>query len=234
MNENDFLINVKEFLNLNLSEKQLQMFKKYFNILIIENKKYNLTTIVEEKDVYLKHFFDSLIPIKDFEFNNKKIADIGSGAGFPGIPLAIVFENSEFYLIESNSKKCLFLEMVIKQLELKNVKVINSRVEELNHKEFFDVVTSRAVSKINILIEISSQLITIGGNLVCLKSKSYLQEIGELNNKENEVGFVLENSHKYEIDNLGTRVTVIYKKNSKTPKIYPRKYGHIKNKPLGS
>ena len=118
--------------DLNLEEVS-QKFEMYFNILIEENEKYNLTAITEKEEVYLKHFYDSLFILNYFCLDKLSVLDIGSGAGFPGIPLAIICKNTRFYLCEPTTKRAKFLEMVVEKLDLKNVKVINKRAEELDN-----------------------------------------------------------------------------------------------------
>ena len=147
MNKEEFILELSK-LNISIKESTLEKLITYYHLLIEENKKYNLTTITEESDVYLKHFYDSLTITKSISLTNQYILDIGSGAGFPGIVLKIVFPNIKIDLLDSTNKKCLFLQKVIDTLELKDISVINARAEEYanDHREQYDIRTSRAVA----------------------------------------------------------------------------------------
>ena len=144
------------YLSINLSDIKLEQFYTYMNLLIEWNKKINLTAIVEEKDIIIKHFLDSLT-ISKYINSNQKIMDIGTGAGFPGIPLKIVQENINMNLIDSLNKRITFLNEVVNKIELKNIVAIHSRAEDLakieEHREKYDIVVSRAVAKLNTLLE---------------------------------------------------------------------------------
>ena len=146
------------YLSINLSDIKLEQFYTYMNLLIEWNKKINLTAIVEEKDIIIKHFLDSLT-ISKYINSNQKIMDIGTGAGFPGIPLKIVQENINMNLIDSLNKRITFLNEVVNKIELKNIVAIHSRAEDLakieEHREKYDIVVSRAVAKLNTLFETS-------------------------------------------------------------------------------
>ena len=155
MTKDEFIIECKK-IGISINEEIIDKLELYRNELVSWNNKFNLTTILEEKDVYLKHFYDSLCLVKATDLNNKNICDFGTGAGFPGIVLAIVFKNSNFTLIESNSKKVIFLEHIKEKLHLNNVTIINERTEEYgkNNRELFDIVTCRAVSDLKIILEL--------------------------------------------------------------------------------
>ena len=144
------------YLSINLSDIKLEQFYTYMNLLIEWNKKINLTAIVEEKDIIIKHFLDSLT-ISKYINSNQKIMDIGTGAGFPGIPLKIVQENINMNLVDSLNKRITFLNEVVNKIELKNIVAIHSRAEDLakieEHREKYDIVVSRAVAKLNTLLE---------------------------------------------------------------------------------
>ncbi len=135
-------MNLKE-LNIELSSKQKELFERYYEFLIQENKKYNLTAITNKEEVYYKHFYDSLTLIKtNLIKEGVSLCDIGSGAGFPSIPLKIIFPNLELTIVESQTKKTEFLKKLIKHLEIEKVEVINERAEEYAHKKYFDIVTA--------------------------------------------------------------------------------------------
>ena len=171
MNKNDF-INELNKIGVILSEHQLNQLDKYYNMLVEYNKNVNLTAITEYNQVLLKHFYDSLTLTKAIELTNQKICDIGTGAGFPGIVLKIAYPNLEITLVESLTKRCVFLNEVIKELGLEDIKVVNQRAEEFSHNniEYFDIITSRAVAKLNILLELSIKSLKIGGYYIALKA----------------------------------------------------------------
>ena len=209
-------------------------FEKYFNLLVEENGKYNLTAITEKEEVYLKHFYDSLYILNYFCLDKLNILDIGSGAGFPGIPLAIICKNSTFYLCEPTTKRANFLQMVIDSLGLKNVKVINKRAEELdkNYREFFDVVTSRAVSALNIILELSVPFVKVNSWFIPFKGNTGKEEIQNAKNAIKALKVTLERVEEYEIDENLCRTLIFFKKSAKTAHKYPRNYSLIKSKTL--
>lgn len=214
--------------------KQAQLLK-FKDLLRSENKKYNLTTIIDDEEILYKHFLDSILFTKEFELTNQKLLDIGTGAGFPGLVLKILFPNTKVYLIESNGKKVNFLNLVIQTLGLTDIWAIDDRAEEfsVNHQEEFDVVISRAMAPLNILLEVGVQAIKVGGYFICLKAKNVNAEILELNGKEANIALKLEKEQKLFLEKIGERVNLFFKKVSTTNKIYPRLYSQIKKKPLG-
>ena len=178
MNREEF-INELSKLGIELDNNTLDKLEKYYEILKEENSKYNLTRIIEKEDVYLKHFYDSLTITKIVNLDNQSICDLGSGAGFPGLVLAITFPNTKITLIESNSKKCNFLNIVKDKLELSNVTIINTRVEEYSkiNRELYDIVTARAVAPLKHLLEYGIPLIKINGYFIAMKSNTKEEEI---------------------------------------------------------
>ena len=166
-------INELEKIGIILSSTQLNQLDKYYHLLLEWNEKINLTRIIEEKDVYLKHFYDSLTLTKVIELNKDlKLCDIGTGAGFPGVVLKIVFPNLKISLVDSLLKRIRFLNIVIKELGLTNIETVHSRAEDYVkfHKNEFDIVTSRAVSRLNNLIEYSVPLVKKGGYFIPMKA----------------------------------------------------------------
>ena len=200
MSKEEFLIKTKE-LGTTITEEMLNKLDTYYHILKEENNKYNLTRIIEEDAVYLKPFYDSLTITKVIDINNQSICDIGSGAGFPGLVLAICFPNTKLTLIESNGKKCNFLNIVKDKLNLTNVTILNTRAEEFskNNREVFDIVTARAVAPLKHLLEYSVPLLKIGGYFITMKANveneevnitnyySKLKKRGNLNGNKNRV-----------------------------------------------
>ena len=221
-------------LNIKLTNNQLNQLKQYYELLVEENNKYNLTRIIEENEVYLKHFYDSLTISKIKELNNQKICDIGTGAGFPGIVLKIVYPELDMDLIESNNKKCYFLNLVIKKLDLNKITVKNVRVEEYGTqvREEYDIVVARAVAPINHLLEFSMPLLKINGQFIAMKAnlsneldnlKPYLEKLNCQLIKELDFELPYEKSN---------RKLMMYQKQDKTSNKYPRKYSEIKKKTI--
>lgn len=233
MNKELFIKEIKK-LNIILTDNQLQQLEIYYNLLIEENKKYNLTSITNKEDVYLKHFYDSLTITKIIDLSNESICDIGTGAGFPGLVLKIVFPKLKVTLLDSTQKKCNFLNLVIEKLNLKDIEVINDRAENYSKKvrEKYDIVTSRAVAPLKHLLEYSIPLIKVKGYYIAMKSdvteetknmKNYYKLLDI--NEEDRIVF------KLPIEN-SLRTLIKYQKNSITNLKYPRKYNEIKKKNL--
>ena len=233
MNKNDF-INELNKIGIILSEYQLNQLDKYYNMLVEYNKNINLTAITEYDQVLLKHFYDSLTITKAIELTNQKVCDIGTGAGFPGIVLKIAYPNLEITLVEVLTKRCVFLNEVIKELDLKNIKVVNQRAEEFsqNNIEYFDIITSRAVAKLNILLELSIKSLKIGGYYVALKA-NVDEEIKSISTCLTKLNASLESITTFNlpIDN-SLRNIIKIKKDGPTPPSYPRRYNEIKKRPL--
>lgn len=234
MNKKQFLKYCSN-LNIELTNKQIENFDKYVELLKEWNNKFNLTSITDESDIYLKHFYDSLCLSKTNLLNNQwTLCDFGTGAGFPGIVLGIIYNNLNITLVESNQKKCMFLNEVIYKLKLNNIKVINDRIENFSKKniETYDLVTCRAVSSLRILLETSVQLLKINGYFIPLKSK-VIEELKESKGAMSKLNMNLVEVIEYNlpIENSYRSIPII-KKEKKTNKIYPREYNKIIKKPL--
>lgn len=233
MNKEQFINELKK-ININISVDTLSKLEEYYHILVEENKKYNLTAITEESQVYLKHFYDSLCIVKIVELNNQYLLDIGTGAGFPGLVLKIVFPNLKIDLLDSTNKKCLFLQKVIDKLELKNINVINARAEEYAklNREKYDIVTSRAVAPLKHLLEYSIPILKVNGNFISLKS-NIEEELTNINNYYQKLFLSNEEIIKFELP-IEKSLRTLYKvtKNKVTPMIYPRMYSQIKKKDI--
>ena len=168
MNIDNFIEETKK-LGINLTDKQLSQLEKYYNLLIEWNNKINLTRIVEKEDVYLKHFYDSLTISKIIDLNNSgSLCDIGTGAGFPGVVLKIVYPNLKVTLVDSLNKRIVFLNEVIKELELTDIEAIHSRAEDIKDK--YDIVTSRAVANLKKLSEYCLPLVKENGYFIPMKA----------------------------------------------------------------
>ena len=233
MNKEKFITELNK-LNINLNNHQLEQLGTYYSLLVEENKKYNLTAITEENQVYLKHFYDSLTIVKSISLNNQYILDIGTGAGFPGLVLKIAFPNLKIDLLDATQKKCEFLKYIIKQLSLDNINVINARAEEYTkvNREKYDIVTSRAVAPLKHLLEYSIPALKINGTFIALKS-NIDEEIKNINNYYQKLHLINESIIKFKLPFEESNRT-IYKvtKETKTPDIYPRTYNQIKNKDI--
>lgn len=233
MNKEEFIKELKK-LNIEVTTDKLKKLSIYYDILNEENKKYNLTSITEENMVYLKHFYDSLTITKIIKLDNQTLCDIGTGAGFPGVVLQIFYPNLKVTLIESNNKKCTFLNLLKERLDLKNLTVISSRAEDYakNNREIFDIVTSRAVAPLKHLLEYSIPLVKVNGHYIAMKS-NIENEIKNIDNYYNKLDIIKEKDIIFNlpIEN-SLRTLIIYKKINKTNILYPRKYTEIKKKDI--
>ncbi len=223
-----------EILNeFNLNESKLNQFEQYKNLLQEWSKKMNLTSITMDTEVYIKHFYDSLV-LEKYLNKNIHLADVGTGAGFPGLPLKIAREDLIVDLIEPTTKRCTFLSQVVNDLKLENVNIINKRSEDLpDEKETYDAITSRAVASLNILLELSIPLLKVGGKMYALKGISFNEEIKESKNALKELKCKVTNIYEFDLPlDLGHRAIIEIEKYAETSKKYPRVYAKIKKQPL--
>lgn len=231
MNKEQFKEELKK-LNIELTKQQEMQLEKYYNLLIEENKKTNLTRITEKEEVYLKHFYDSLTITKVIDLNqNLSLIDIGTGAGFPGLVLKIIFPNLNITLLDSLNKRIDFLNKVIKELDLTNIKTVNSRIEDYQ-EETFDIVTSRAVAKTNILLELSCRLPKINGYFIFLKA-NIEDELEESTNAIKQLNLTIEKKETFNLPIENSKRTILkIKKLFPIPSKYPRNFAKIKKNPL--
>ena len=233
MNKEQFINELKK-IDVGISVDTLSKLDEYYHILVEENKKYNLTAITEEEQVYLKHFYDSLSIIKIIDLKDQYLLDIGTGAGFPGLVLKIVFPKLKIDLLDSTNKRCIFLKMVIDKLQLKNINVINARAEEYakDNREKYDIVTSRAVAPLKHLLEYSIPTLKVNGQFISLKS-NIDEELKNINNYYNKLHLSNEEIIKFDLP-YENSLRTLYKvtKNKQTPLIYPRQYSQIKKKDI--
>lgn len=229
MNKDEF-IKETNLLGINLTDEELAKFEEYKELLKEYNKKFNLTSIINDNEIYLKHFYDSLCITKAKELlNASSLLDIGTGAGFPGIPVAIVNKDIKITLVESNKKKCEFLKVVKDSLNLQNVEIINARAEDFakTNREKFEVATSRAVANLSILLELEFPALSVGGVLIALKSN--VQE--ELENSKSilkELNGTIKNTIEYTLPyEESKRTLLIIQKQLPTNSKYPRQYSQI-------
>lgn len=233
MNKEDFIKELSK-LNINITSKQMEELNIYYNMLIEYNSHTNLTRIVDEEDVYLKHFYDSLTLVKAIKLDNQTLLDIGTGAGFPGVVLKIVFPNLKVTLVDSLNKRVIFLNSVIEKLNLKNIKAIHIRAEEYikDNRETFDIVTSRAVANLNMLSELCIPYVKLDGYFIPMKSEVE-EEIKNCENAIKTLGGVIEDTIIFKLPfDSGIRSLIRVKKINKTSVKYPRKFNEIKKKPL--
>lgn len=229
----------KEYLDkikINVEDSKIEKFFDYMNLLISWNQKINLTAITEEKEIIIKHFIDSLTINKYIE-NYNKIYDIGTGAGFPGIPLKILNDNKEFTLIDALNKRIVFLNEIKDELELKQIELIHGRVEDLakniEYREKGEVVVSRAVANLSTLVEYMLPFAKIGGICICMKGNKILEELKNAEKAINILGGELEKIDNFVLPGSDLeRNIVIIRKIKNTASKYPRKAGIPSKKPL--
>jgi 16S rRNA (guanine527-N7)-methyltransferase len=242
MDIEQFRLELKKF-NIQLNEKQLEQFERYWQLLVEWNERMNLTAITERGEVYLKHFFDSLsaafyFPFAKFTENGpRSLCDVGAGAGFPSIPLKIVFPKLHVTIVDSLKKRITFLEELAKGLELENVRFYHDRAENFgqlpDHREQYDLVTARAVAKLSVLSEFCLPLVKKGGYFIALKGSSGLEELKEAKRAIDVLGAKTENFHHFQLPiEESERTILIIKKVKQTPKKYPRKPGIPSKTPL--
>ena len=226
---------MSDILNINnVSRETMGKLKAYEKLVLEWNNKFNLTSIIDDKGIEIKHFEDSLVN-ESYFFKNANVAEVGSGGGFPSIPIMCLRNDLKFTLFESVNKKCTFLQEVIKQLTL-NAQVINVRAEDAGknpiYREKFDIVTARAVARLNTLSEYTIPLIKKGGIFIAYKGEKNGEEI-EAKNAIKTLGGELIKSDFYNLSlDMGERSVFIIKKVEKTPEKYPRGNGKERSKPL--
>ena len=239
MNKEVFFNKITDYankINIELNEKQKELFFDYMNLLLEWNEKINLTAITEPNEVILKHFIDS-ITISKFIKENAYIADVGTGAGFPGIPLKILREDVDIVLVDSLNKRIKFLNDVISKLDLKKITTVHSRAEDFAHdkkyREQFDVVTSRAVANMSTLSEYLIPLAKLKGKCLCMKGPDIVEEINNAKKAISILGGTITNVHIFNLPNSDIGRTVVeIEKSKSTDKRYPRKAGVPSKEPI--
>lgn len=230
-----FIKTIKEH-GKSISDLQLSQLERYFELLVKTNEVMNLTAITERNEVYWKHFYDSMTPLFHFDLNDKNIADIGSGAGFPGIVIAIMSPTTTVTIVDSLNKRIEFLHTLIKELNLSNVKAFHGRAEEFatseQHREQYDVVFARAVARLSILLELCAGFVKVGGKFIAMKATKSEIEVAESLNAQNKLAVQLKESITLSLPGGEHRTLLAFDKVATMSKEYPRQFGKIKNKPL--
>ena len=236
---NDFknkLSKLLQEINIEITEEEVNKFYNYMNLLLEWNEKINLTAITEQEDIILKHFVDSLTIYKLIE-ENKSIIDIGTGAGFPGIPLAILKNKNKFTLVDSLNKRINFLNEIKESLSLENITNIHARAEEFGqnkkYREKFDIAVSRAVANLSILVEYLLPVVKLGGKVICMKGSNVEDELKEAEYAISTLGgkVIFKDEFCLPQSDIKRNIIVI-EKNKNTPSKYPRKAGTPSKEPL--
>lgn len=217
-------------IGIKLTDKQFNQFQIYYKLLVEWNDKINLTAITEERDVFIKHFYDSLCLMKSVDFNNQTLLDVGSGAGFPSIPLKIIYPDLKVTIIDALNKRIKFLQLLTNELGI-DVELIHGRAEEYKRKHCFDIVTARAVANLNMLSELCIPFVKIDGLFLAMKGPRLLDELETSKRAIELLGGKISKNLKYDVDKQERHILVVNKVN-KTEKKYPRKFNQIKNNPL--
>lgn len=216
-------------LNKHLEDPKFEM---YYNLLIAANNQINLTRITELDEVYYRHFYDSIVLSKYIDLNHKNLLDVGAGAGFPSLPLKLIEPSLQVTIIDSLGKRIRFLEDLVDSLDLDQVHLVHGRAEEWDLKNHYDLVVSRAVARLNILIELTLPFVKPGGMLVAYKSMQYEEELQEAIHGIQILGGQLDHVQPYKVSTDETHVLIFIKKLRTTDETYPRLFGKIKKQPL--
>ena len=224
--------------NINLTDQQKAQFERYLELLVEWNQKINLTAITEMEEVYLKHFYDSIAPILQGLIENQeiKLLDIGAGAGFPSLPMKILYPQLDVTIIDSLNKRINFLQLLAEELDLEGVHFYHGRAEDFaQDKDFraqFDIVTARAVARMQVLSELTIPYLKVGGKLLALKASNAPEELTEAKNALNLLFSKVEDNISYTLPNGDPRYITIVEKKKETPNKYPRKAGMPNKRPL--
>ena len=221
-----------------LNDRQKDQFERYFELLVEWNEKINLTAITEKNEVYLKHFYDSIAPVLQGLIGNQelKLLDIGAGAGFPSLPMKIIYPQLDVTIIDSLNKRINFLKLLAEELGLDKVHFYHGRAEDLaQDKAFraqFDLVTARAVARMQVLSELTIPYLKVGGKLLALKASNAPEELEEAKNALNLLFSKVQDNLSYALPNGDPRFITVVEKKKETPNKYPRKAGMPNKRPL--
>ena len=218
--------------NISFTAAQFVLLERYHALLADWNQRMNLTAITEAEEVREKHFLDCLclVPlVKDA----KTLVDVGSGAGFPALPLAIALEDLSVMMVEPIGKRTTFLSEVVQQLGLKNTRIVNERAEEFAARKLrYDVATARAVAALPILLELCAPLVKVNGIVIAMKGSSGMEELDNAKHAMEVLGLKVKEIQKEVLPGAGIRYNIVMQKTKETPEGYPRNYSQIKKKPL--
>lgn len=234
----EYLYETAKKMDINLSDRQLEQFQKYYDHLLKINQVMNLTAITDEKEIVWKHFIDSISFVKYFNVSkNMKVIDVGTGAGFPGIPLAIMYPDVKFTLMDSLNKRIQFLKEVAELCQLENVWCIHGRAENMGndkeHREQYDFSVSRAVANLSVLLEYCIPFVKVGGKFISYKAILAEDELLSSDHAQSLLSCHFEKNISFFIpDTDYQRSLLIFEKDSKLGKSYPRQNGIPKKKPL--
>ena len=233
---NEELLEKSSTMGVRFSVEQIDKFYKYMNLLIEWNEKINLTAITEPSEIILKHFIDSITILKEIE-DGSILVDVGTGAGFPGVPLSIMNPTLKITLVDSLNKRLIFLQEVVKELKLENVELIHARAEEFGqnkkYREKFDIATSRAVANLSSLSEYLVPLVKIGGKVISMKAGNAGQEIEEAQTAIKVLGGCIKKIDEFNLPQSNIERTIItIDKVKNTPNKYPRKAGTPTKEPI--
>ena len=221
-----------------LTDRQKEQYERYFELLVEWNEKINLTAITDKDEVYLKHFYDSIAPILQGLIENQpiRLLDIGAGAGFPSLPMKILFPELDVTIIDSLNKRINFLHLLAEELDLSGVHFYHGRAEDFaQDKAFraqFDLVTARAVARMQVLSELTIPYLKVGGRLLALKASNAPEELEEAKNALNLLFSKVEDNLQYALPNGDPRYITVVEKKKETPNKYPRKAGMPNKRPL--
>lgn len=226
-----------EKLNIEISQNQENQFIEYMNLLVEWNEKMNLTAITEREQVFIKHFADSITPLMFFDFKDKSVIDVGTGAGFPGLPLKIAEPSIKLTLLDALKKRIGFLETVTESLCLENVNCIHSRAEEgsrvSEYRERYDIAVSRAVASLNVLCEYDLPYVKVGGKFIALKGPSAYEEIKESEKAVEILGGEITSVKEVKLPETDLAHTIVeITKIKATDEKYPRRAKKISSSPL--
>lgn len=221
-----------------LTDKQKKQFETYFRLLVEWNEKINLTAITDKEEVYLKHFYDSIAPILQGYIDNSplSILDIGAGAGFPSIPMKILYPEIDITIIDSLNKRINFLNILANELELSGVHFFHGRAEDFGQDKVFrakfDIVTARAVARMQVLAELTIPFLKVNGRLIALKAAAAEEELISAEKSLKTLFSQVTVNKNYKLPNGDDRNITIVSKKKETPNKYPRKAGTPNKKPL--
>ena len=230
------MIELSKKINIDITDEQLEKFYRYMELLLEWNEKINLTAITEVDEVILKHFIDSMTVLK-YLTDDESIIDVGTGAGFPGIPIAIMEQRKKITLLDSLNKRINFLNEVCNELKIENVKTYHGRAEDFGHnkeqREKYDISISRAVANMTTLVEYLLPFIKVGGRCICMKGNEIEEELEQAKFAIKELGGKIEKVEKFNLPNSDMeRNVIVIRKIKETPNRYPRKAGMPSKMPL--